>query len=280
MKQATTFSNSIGYPLTALITTNTRAFLFTSKVIAPLIIAALPVLLVAVMRIVFWIFSQWEDMHIGDRFEIYSVISATIFLQFIVPLLALLRGLTIFSEEKRERTITYLFLRPIPRTVLALGKFLGAIIPMMILLALSMAGVFMILGTFPDTDIIQYDTPVLIKDIWILCLGLAAYAGVMMLIGTYFKRSLLIGIFLIFVWDAFASYIPGFAHRLTVKYYIQSIFPHQETRNMVSKILVTHSQISVAAAYITLIGIIAVCIALTTYILKHREFIGEGADAD
>ncbi|MBD3265721.1 ABC transporter permease subunit [bacterium] len=280
MKTQNPFQTTIGYPLTALVTTNFRTALGTGRIFAPLIIVLLPVVIVGVMRVVYFFLSQWQDIQIGDRFTIYSVMCATIFLQFIVPLLALLRGMTIFAEEKKQRTITYLFLRPVPRPVLSAGKFIGSMAAMCLLLAMSITAVFLILGSFPETDIIRYDYPVLLNDIWILCLGLLAYGSVMMFIGTYFKRYLLFGIILIFVWDAFASYIPGFAHRLTVKYYLQCIFPHQEARDIVQKILVNHTMVSETNAILTLVGITLAGILLTALVLKLKEFIGEGMDVD
>ena len=281
MNQTPNFLKQVYYPLTGLISVNAKMMLLSRKVAAPLIIALIPVLLVFVMRIIVFIFSGKEEFHTGDPFEIYSVMCASMYLQFIVPMLALLRGITTFSEETREKTITFLFLRPVPRTVLATGKYLGSLVTMTVLLAMSMTLVFIILGSMPGADIIQGDFPVLVKDISILTLGLAAYGAVLMFVGAYFRRSLLIGIMLVFVWDAFAAYIPGFAHRLTIKFYVQCIFPHQEARttiNVVKSLLTNHEPVSGINAVTTLLLIIISAIALTALALKLREYAGEGTD--
>ena len=281
MTPTSLFLKKIGYPLTGLISVNAKMMLLSRRVAAPLIIALIPVLLVLIMRIVVFIFSGKEEFHTGDPFEIYSVMCATMYLQFIVPMLALLRGITTFSEEVREKTITFLFLRPMPRWVLATGKYLGSLVTMTVLLASSMILVFLTLGSMPGADIIRGDMPVLLKDICILSLGVAAYGAVMMFIGSYFRRSLMIGIMLIFVWDAFAAYIPGFAHKLTIKFYLQCIFPHQEARttiNVVKAFLSNHVPVSETYAVMTLLLIIVSAIGLTTLALKHREYVGEGVD--
>ncbi|MDX9753583.1 MAG: ABC transporter permease, partial [bacterium] len=205
-----TFYETIGYPYTALVTTTFRMTLLGRKVIPPLVIALIPLAPVLIMRVLYFLFASRHEFHIGDPFEIYSGICAVMHLQFVVPMMALMRGMTIFSEEKKERTITYLFLRPVPRSVLAAGKYTGSLLSLIVLLSFSLVSVFGILGTFPNTDMITGDFGVLLKDIAVLSLGLAAYAAVLMVVGTFFKHSLLISIFLVFMWDSAAAYIPGF----------------------------------------------------------------------
>jgi ABC-type transport system involved in multi-copper enzyme maturation permease subunit len=280
MKPNRSLLTKIGYPLTALITTNVRMQLFTRRIIPPLIIVAIPFTLVFVMRVIFWIFSAKQEFNADTPFDIYSALCASAYLQFVVPMLALLRGLTVFSEEKKEKTITYLFLRPLPRWVLASGKYLGSLFTMCVLLAGSMIGAFLVLGSLPESNLLQGDIPVLLTDIGTLSLGLAAYGSVMMAIGTYFRKSLLIGIFLIFIWDPFAAYIPGFAHKFTIKYYLQCIFPHQESRDLISVFLTNHIPVSSMQAYAILAVIILTSLALTTLVLQHKEFVGEGGDVD
>ena len=115
------------------------------------------------------------------------------------------------------------------------------------------------------------DFATLVKDTWVLCLGLAVYGAVMMLIGTYFKRSLMIGIFLIFVWDAFAAYIPGTAHKLTIKHYLQSIFPHDKTETGIKALLSDNVPSSMTVSLTTLGVTIAVCVVLTTLAFQFKQ---------
>ncbi|HQH71473.1 MAG TPA: ABC transporter permease [bacterium] len=272
------------YPLTALVTVNTRMSLLSRKVIFPAVIVSFPLLLVLVFRLVFAIWgppsSNPEDQ---DPYNMYSVLCVSLYLQFVVPLIALLKGMTTFYEEIEEGTLMFLRLRPVPRVVIITGKFLAYVVTVSLLLILSLWGSYAILSSIPGSDMFWGDLKILIKDTWILCLGLAAYGAVMMLVGTYFKRSILVGIFLLFVWDAWAAYIPGSAHKFTIKHYLQSIFPHQRestgVQGVIDTLLSQNTPSTFAVSVSMLLLIVAGCIALTTLAFQFKELSG-GPEGD
>ena len=48
-----------------------------------------------------------------------------LFLRFIVPILGIFYGTSLIADEVEDKTITYLFTRPIPRSAVLLGKYLA-----------------------------------------------------------------------------------------------------------------------------------------------------------
>ncbi|MEW6237886.1 MAG: ABC transporter permease [Candidatus Omnitrophota bacterium] len=282
MNPSTVFLSRVSYPLSALITINLRMTLLRRKILFPAIVALIPLFPVLFWRLIVAIYGFPPSKSGGDPFNIYTLCSASMFMQFVVPLLSLLRGLSVMSEEVDEGTLIFLRLRPIPRTVIVLGKFMAYVLSVVILTGISLTAVYLILGSMPGADMILSEYRVLLRDMRIFALGLASYGAVMMLVGIFFKHSLKVGAFLLFVWDAFAAYIPGTAHKLTIKHYLQSIFPRQDfasgggndVKEIMIALLSEHKPSSATVSIVTLLGIIAASIVLTVLALKYKEFKG------
>ena len=58
-------------------------------------------------------------------FGIFGVMIWVLFLRFIVPVLGVFYGTALMADEVEDKTITYLFTRPIPRGAVLVGKFLA-----------------------------------------------------------------------------------------------------------------------------------------------------------
>src|SRR5258708_3553420 len=51
-----------------------------------------------------------------------------LYIRFIVPVLGVFYGTALIADEIEDRTITYLFARPIPRSSVLLGKYLSYLV--------------------------------------------------------------------------------------------------------------------------------------------------------
>lgn len=109
------------------------------------------------------------------------------YLRFFVPFIMALFASSAVAEEVQDRTITYLFSRPIRRWSLPAGKFLGGIALTIPLVAISMTGVFLIC-MMEVPSLILDELPVL--GTALLCAVLAAlyYGAVATAFGTIFTR--------------------------------------------------------------------------------------------
>ena len=58
-------------------------------------------------------------------FGIFGVMIWMLFLRFIVPVLGVFYGTALMADEVEDKTITYLFTRPIPRGAVLVGKYLA-----------------------------------------------------------------------------------------------------------------------------------------------------------
>lgn len=275
MNQSLALASKIMYPLTALITVNLKFVLFRRKVMFPAIIAFIPVIPILFFRVMMFIYGEFPRNN--DPVTFFSIVSASVYMQFVVPFLALMRGMSIMSEEVEDGTIVFLRLRPVPRTIIVLGKFLAYVLSTVILVGLSLFTTYFLLSSLPNANMFFYELPLLWEDMRVFILGLAAYGAIMMVIGIIFKRPLLFGAFFLFIWDTFASFIPGTAHKLTIKHYLQSIFSNEmrdalPSKNLLEALLSQHTPEDFTRAVITLLSVVAVCIALTVLSLIYKEF--------
>ena len=57
--------------------------------------------------------------------SIFGLMIWFLFLRFIVPVLGIFYGTSLMADEIEDKTITYLFTRPIPRSAVLVGKYLA-----------------------------------------------------------------------------------------------------------------------------------------------------------
>lgn len=146
------------------------------------------------------------------------------FVRLAVPVLAVFYGTGLLADEVEDRTITYLFTRPIRREAVFLGKYLAylactiaVVLPAVVIVWLSLAPIGGRLGEgFPD----------LARDLGILAAGLATYGAVFGWVGARMRRPLVIGLVFVFGWETFVMALPGYIKRLSVAYHLQGLVPH------------------------------------------------------
>ena len=155
---------------------------------------------------------------------IFGLMIWVFYLRFTVPVLGVFYGTSLMADEVEDKTITYLFTRPIRRGAVLFGKYLAYLACTIFVVLPSVMLVYLLVvpmrgslgGSFID----------LLKDLALLALGLAVYGAVFAFVGAKFKRPLLIGLIFIFGWEQAALAFPGYLKRFTVAYYLQGLVPH------------------------------------------------------
>ena len=154
---------------------------------------------------------------IGSQ-AIFDTAVSVLYLRFIVPALGVFYGTSLIADEVEEKTITYLFTRPISRGAIVLGKYLAYLVGVAAVVLPSVALMFLIMVPFANMGILFGK---LLADLGVITLGLAAYGAVFLLAGVTFKRPLVGGLVFVFGWEPLALVLPGYLRHLTVAYYLQ-----------------------------------------------------------
>jgi ABC-type transport system involved in multi-copper enzyme maturation permease subunit len=204
---------------------------------------------------------------------IFGLMIWVFYLRFTVPVLGVFYGTSLMADEVEDKTITYLFVRPIRRGAVLLGKYLAylacttfVVLPSVVLVYLLVVPIQGTLGgAFVD----------LLKDLALLALGLACYGALFALVGAKFKRPLLVGLVFIFGWEQAALVLPGYMKKFTIAYYLQGLVPHAMPNDGVVSLLqaVFRESPTLAASLVTMAAIWAVCLALGAWTVERREYV-------
>lgn len=155
---------------------------------------------------------------------VFGVIVWLAYIRFIVPVLGVFYGTSLIADEVEDKTITYLFTRPIRRGAVLAGKYLAYLVCTTLLILPSVLLVYFLVVPIGGGSIGQ-EFPSLVVDLSMLATGLAAYGAVFALAGARLKRPLIVGLVFVFGWEPGVLLFPGYLKRATVAYYLQSLVP-------------------------------------------------------
>ncbi|MGH9409871.1 MAG: ABC transporter permease [Vicinamibacterales bacterium] len=206
---------------------------------------------------------------------IFGLMIWVFYLRFTIPVLGVFYGTSLIADEVEDKTITYLFTRPIPKGSVLIGKYFAylvcticVVLPSIVIVYLAIVPVGGSLGaSFID----------LIKDLVLLAVGLAVYGSVFAWIGARLNRPLLIGLVFIFGWEQIALAFPGYLKRFTVAYYLQALVPHAMPSDSILSIVqgIFHDTPSLPTSLLVLALILAVFLALAATSVEKKEYILE-----
>jgi ABC-type transport system involved in multi-copper enzyme maturation permease subunit len=206
---------------------------------------------------------------------IFGVMIWGMYLRFIVPVLGLFYGTSLIADEVEDKTITYLFTRPIPRGAVLVGKYIAYLACTGFVVLPSVAVVYLLV--VPMRGSLGAAFPDLLKDLLLLGLGLAVYGAVFAFVGAKFKRPLLIGLVFVFVWEQIVLAVPGYLKQFTVMFYLQAIVPHAMPADgflsLAQGLFRQTPSLPVSLMWLAIIW--AVALWLATRIVARREYVLE-----
>jgi len=241
------------------------------------LVVGLPVLLAAVVRLLHELGAP--GMRINNAAVngpvIFGLMIWVFFVRFSVPVLGVFYGTSLIADEVDDKTITYLFTRPIPRGGVLLGKYLAFLACTIFVVLPSVVIVWLLI--IPIGGSLGAGFLDLVKDLGLLALGLAIYGAVFALIGAGLKRPLLVGLALVFVWEPLVMALPGYLKLYTVAYYLQGLVPHampsDSTMSLIQSIF--QEAPSFARSMVTLTLIEVGCLWLAMRAIERKEYVLE-----
>jgi ABC-type Na+ efflux pump permease subunit len=247
--------------------------LWSRRTIFMVLVVGLPVVVAAVVRVLVMLGAPLDRTLAGPA--IFGLMVWAFYVHFSVPVLATFYGTALIADEVDDKTLTYLFTRPIPRGAVLLGKYLAylactvfVVLPSVVLVWLLIVPIRGSLGAnFPD----------LVVDLGLLALGLAVYGAVFALVGAVLKRPLLFGLMFVFGWELLVLAIPGYLKRLTVAYYLEGLVPHTLPSDSALRLVQTlfQDRPTVTASLAAMAAIAVGCLWLGARAVSRREYVLE-----
>ncbi len=238
-----------------------------------------PVLLAVVSRVV-WMFVPTESMRInGDAVSgagIFGLMIWLLYVRFIVPILGVFYGTSLIADEVEDRTITYLFTRPIPRGAVLVGKYVAYLACTVLLILPSVMVVFFLMVPVGGGSIARM-FPSLLADLGMLAAGLAAYGAVFAWVGARVKRPLVAGLVFVLGWEPAVLLFPGYLKHATVAYYLQALVPHAMPQDSTINILLQAfaDLPGIVPSLIALVVLTAGALWLAARTVESREYVLE-----
>jgi ABC-2 type transport system permease protein len=260
--------------------------LWSRRTIFMLLVVGVPVVIACVLRVVVGLGAPVFEDHRTTQNGVTQTIRMTgpgifgfmiwvLYVRFIVPVLGVFYGTSLMADEIEDKTITYLFTRPIRRGAVLFGKYLAylgctvfVVLPSVMLVYLLIVPMQGSLGaSFID----------LLKDLIVLALGLAVYGAAFAFVGAKFKRPLIVGLIFVFGWEQAALAFPGYLKRFTIAYYLQGLVPHAMPSDSVLSLIqgAFRESPTLAGSLLGIAVILVVFVSLAAWVVERREYVLE-----
>ena len=250
--------------------------LWSRRTIFMALIMAAPVILAIVSRIV-------QEMGVaplrvnGVRVGgagIFGMMIWVLFIRFTIPMLGVFYGTSLIADEVDDKTLTYLFTRPVQRGAVLVGKYLAYLVCTVLVVLPSIMVVYFLIVPVAE---IPGSFRLLLTDLGIMALGLASYGALFALVGTVLKRPLVVGLVFAFGWEQLAMLMPGYLRRFTLAYYLQGLVPHaMPSDGVASLIQAVFTDTPTATTCLFWIAVITgVSLFLGQRAIERREYVLE-----
>jgi len=141
------------------------------------------------------------------------------FCGFFLPIITLTLGTAVIGDDREDKTLVYLSIRPLPRWSIYLAKVLGTL---PLALGISLGAVFALCAVASACG----GLPLPLSEVaWMflptIALGTFAYLAFFGWLGAVFRNAMLIGIAHVFLVEFFMGNVPGVLKRISISFYIR-----------------------------------------------------------
>lgn len=197
----------------------------------------------------------------------------------LAPLTALLYAGGIIQDEVEEQTLTYLFVRPVPRWALYITKLLATLLVTSLLVAATTTALYLAIdwGTAEMSN--GTVAARALQTVAVMALGQVGYCSLFGCLGVLTRRTLVVGVVYIVVFEGLLANLDFVGRALTVVYYVRILtlrwitFPEEVLRGWQSEWqLDLHKAPDGGTCVLTLLGLGLAITALAALWFSRREY--------
>jgi ABC-2 type transport system permease protein len=191
----------------------------------------------------------------------------------LAPLTALLYAAGLIRDEAEEQTLTYLLLRPLPRWALYVVKLLATLVVTCLLTGVFTAATVATIAATAQEPLAEGMVRRALTTAGMLALAQVGYCGLFGALGLFTRRSLLVGVGYIILFEGLLASFNTIARQLTVMYYFRVLTLRwlAETHEKDWSIELAKAP-TAQTCVLTLLGVGVVMTIVATVLVTVREF--------
>lgn len=198
--------------------------------------------------------------------EAWAIIFFFLYPGSIVILLSLLYGSSLVQAELEGKTLTYMFVRPVPRWMILLGRYLGFVSGIAVLTTLSIVISVVIAKPTGAESLL----PALVQASLAATL---AYSAIFLALGVLNpRRALVLGIAYAMLLETLMSLMPAVINNFTVTYYVRTMIDSSMELDLPVQVSQVVGDLSVMSSWGVLLGVAAGFFALAATLVTLREY--------
>jgi ABC-2 type transport system permease protein len=203
--------------------------------------------------------------------EVFSKALLIVYIQLLVPVLALLYGSMIINEDVDNKTLVFLTTSPIPKPSIIFAKFTAYGILAAIIMNIGLITCFLVI------NINHLSNPVHTREFLMFTgastIALFSYMAFFTLLGTVLKRSIIAGFLFIFGWESIVQYFPGITQKFTIMHWVKSLLPTVTEGDSFLKFLIARLEPSSTLESLTVLFVfIIACLVFSSAIFNNKEY--------
>jgi len=200
---------------------------------------------------------------------LFLQIGGVFYFQMFIQFLCLFYGSSVLTDEVDNKTLVYLTTSPVSKASIITSKFMAHTLISAVIITSGLLVSF-IISNFSN----------LLKVVYLGRLGVflgaallavLAYSSLFTLMGTFMKKSILVGLFFVFGWEAIAQFLHGATQKLTIIHYIKSLLPAGFPGTQ-SLLVFRLQPSSTTEAIITLLFLTLLFLTVSIVIFYKKEF--------
>jgi len=199
---------------------------------------------------------------------LFQLLMIPLFFQVVLTFITVVNATVLVREEIEDNTLAYLLTRPLSKPAIAVYKYLGYLIAVVVLTVPPIALGYAVTQTYTGSSYVA-DLDVLGALVLATVLGSAAYGAVFLLLSVVFRKPLAFGLLYGFIWESIVGSIPGDVPKLSMIYYLKSLM-----KDMVGSgpLVGFPTDTDAGWATVILIAVSIAMVALALFQLQQMEF--------
>jgi ABC-type transport system involved in multi-copper enzyme maturation permease subunit len=203
------------------------------------------------------------------------------YLRIILPLALIFLGTAAFGDEWEGGTANYVVGVPVPRGLLALGRWLASALRALVLVLPALV-VLYLLCLLPHEGAPAHYLAVLLQVLLGVTLAVLGYTAVFVFLGLWLRRSIMTAFAYVLVFEGFIGNMPLGFSVISLSFHVRNLIWHMTGEDGFKPPIQEFENVEPTGWATSLAWIVAyqvVFLVLTTRLLKRKEFTGGSEQA-